>query len=84
MIKLATPCGKNRCGQGQRCCRRRAAEELGQLGKSALQSKLVQDAAAGAVVDGVLASMIPIPILSTVTGATVGAALGVYKSIGKK
>lgn len=61
-----------------------AAAELGQLGKSTLQSKLVQDEAAGAVVGGVLASMIPIPIISTMTGATVGAALGVYKSIGKK
>ncbi len=61
-----------------------AASELGQLGKNALQSKLVQDAAAGAVVGDVLASVIPIPIVSTVTGATVGAALGAYKSIGKK
>ena len=61
-----------------------AAGEIGKLGKSALQSKLVQDAAAGAVVGGVLASMIPIPIISTVTGATAGAALGAYKSIGKK
>jgi len=61
-----------------------AAEELGQLGKTTLQSKLVQDAAAGAVVGGVLASMIPIPIISTVAGATVGAAVGAYKSIGKK
>lgn len=61
-----------------------AATELGQLGKSALQSKLIQDAAAGAVVGGVLASVIPIPIISTLTGATVGAALGAYKSIGKK
>jgi len=61
-----------------------AASELGQLGKSALQSKLIQDAAAGAVVGGALASMIPIPIISTVTGATAGAAFGAYKSIGKK
>jgi hypothetical protein len=61
-----------------------AAAELGQLGKSTLQSKLVQDAAAGAVVGGVLASMVPIPVISTITGATAGAALGVYKSIGKK
>ena len=61
-----------------------AAEELGQLGKSALQSNLVKDAAAGAVVGGVLASMIPIPIISTVAGATAGAALGAYNSIGKK
>jgi hypothetical protein len=35
-----------------------AAGEIGQLGKSALQSKLVQEAAAGALVGGVLASMI--------------------------
>lgn len=59
-----------------------AAGELGQLGKNALQSKLVQDAAAGAVVGGVLASAIP--FLGTMTGATVGAAVGAYKSIGKK
>lgn len=61
-----------------------AASEIGQLGKAALQSNLVKDAAAGAVVGGVLASMIPIPIVSTITGATAGAALGAYKSIGKK
>lgn len=61
-----------------------AAAELGQLSKSALQSKPVPDAAAGAVVPGVLASVIPRPIISTLTGATVGAALGAYQSIGKK
>lgn len=61
-----------------------AAEELGQLGKTTLQSKLVQDATAGAFVGGVLASTIPIPIISTVTGAIVGAAVGAYKGIGKK
>ncbi len=60
------------------------AVELGQLGKRALQSKLVQDVAAGAVVGGVLASMIPLPVISTVTGATAGAAFAAYKSIGKK
>lgn len=59
-----------------------AAEELGKLSKSALQSKLVQDTAAGAVVGGVLAS--GVPFVGTVTGATVGAALGAYKSIGSK
>lgn len=61
-----------------------AATEVGKLGKAALQSNLVKDAAAGAVVGGVLASMVPIPIVSTLTGATAGAALGAYKSIGKK
>lgn len=60
------------------------ALELGQLGKSALQSKLAQDAAAGALVGGALASMIPIPFISTLTGATAGAALGAYNSFGKK
>jgi hypothetical protein len=59
-----------------------AAAELGQLGKSALQSQLVQKAAAGAVVGGVLASAIP--FVGTLTGATVGAAVGAYKSVGKK
>lgn len=58
--------------------------ELGQLGKSALHSKLVQDAAACAVDGGVLASIIPIPIISTVASATAGAALGTYKSIEKR
>ena len=58
------------------------AAELGQLGKSALQSQLVKDTAAGAVVGGVLASAIP--FVGTFTGATVGAAVGAYKSIGKK
>lgn len=61
-----------------------AGDELGQFGKSALQSKLVQDAAAGAIVGGVLASMIPLPIISTAVGATAGAALGAFKSIGNK
>lgn len=60
------------------------AVELGQLGKKALQSQLVQDTAAGAAVGGVLASMIPIPFLSTVAGATAGAAFAAYKSLGKK
>lgn len=59
-----------------------AATELGHLGKNALQSKLVQEAAAGAVVGGVLASAVA--FIGTVTGATVGAALGAYKTIGKK
>jgi hypothetical protein len=59
-----------------------AAAEFGQLGKSALQSQPVKDAAAGAVVGGVLASAIP--FVGTLTGATVGTALGAYKSIGKK
>jgi hypothetical protein len=59
-----------------------AAAELAQLGKSALQSKIVQDAAAGALVGGVLAS--GIPFIGTLTGASVGAALGAYKSLGKK
>lgn len=44
----------------------------------------LKDAVAGAVVVVILASMILIPIISIVTGATAGAALGVYKSIGKR
>jgi hypothetical protein len=44
----------------------------------------LKNAVAGAVVVGILASMILIPIISTVTGATAGAALGAYKSIGKR
>ena len=61
-----------------------AAGEIGKLGKSALQSKLVEDSAAGAVVGDIVATLRPITIISTVTGATAGAALGAYKSIGKK
>lgn len=58
------------------------AVEIGHLGKKALQSELVQDAAAGALVGGVLASMIP--FVGTMAGATTGAAIATYKSIGKK
>lgn len=60
------------------------ADELGQLGKRALRSDLVQDAAAGAVVGGALMSLVPIPFVSTMTGVTLGAAIGACKSIGKK
>lgn len=61
-----------------------AADELGQLGKRALRSDLVQDAAAGAVVGGALLSLAPIPFVSTMTGVTLGAAIGACKSITKK
>ena len=60
------------------------ADELGQLGKRALRSELVQDAAAGAVVGGALLSLVPIPFVSTMTGVTIGAAIGACKSVGKK
>ena len=60
------------------------ADELGQLGKRGLRSDLVQDAAAGAVVGGALMSLVPIPFVSTMTGVTLGAAIGACKSIGKK
>jgi len=61
-----------------------AAGEVGKLSKEALQSDLVKDAAAGAMVGGAIASAIPVPLVSTVGGAVVGAALGAYKNIGKK
>jgi len=46
--------------------------------------EIVKDAVAGAVVGGVLASTIPIPVISTVTGATASVALGACKSIGTR
>lgn len=58
-----------------------ASAELGQLAKTTLQSGLVQDAAAGAVVGGAVATVIP--LMGTATGAAIGAALGVYKSVSK-
>lgn len=58
------------------------ADEAVKLGKDALQSDLVKDAAAGAAIGAVVA--IPVPIIGPVAGAAVGAGMGVYKNITKK
>jgi Short C-terminal domain len=55
--------------------------EAARLGKDAVQSDLVKDAAAGATVGAVVA--VPVPIIGPVIGATVGAGLGVYKNLMK-
>lgn len=59
-----------------------ATDEATRLGRDALQSDLVKDAAAGAAVGAVVA--IPIPLIGPVGGAAVGAVLGAYKNITKK
>lgn len=59
-----------------------ATNEVGKLGKEALQSEVVKDAAAGAAVGAVVA--IPIPFVGPIAGATVGAVLGAYKGFMKK
>ncbi|WP_426178371.1 hypothetical protein [Massilia sp. TWR1-2-2] len=58
------------------------ADEVGKLGKSAMQSDMAKDAAAGALVGAALATAIRIPIVSTSAGALAGAVLGVYKNLG--
>lgn len=57
------------------------ADELVKLGKEALQSDMVKDAAAGAAVGAAVA--IPVPIVGPAAGAVVGAGLGVYKNLTK-
>ena len=57
------------------------ASEVAKLGKEALHSNLVKEAAAGALVGGVVASAVP--VLGTATGAALGAAVGAYKHITK-
>lgn len=56
-------------------------DETVKLGKSAMQSNLVKEAAAGALVGGAIASVVP--VLGTATGAVVGATLAAYKNITK-
>jgi hypothetical protein len=58
-----------------------AAEEAVRLGKHALRSDMVKDAAAGAVAGAAIAA--PVPFVGSVTGATVGAGLGIYKNLNK-
>jgi len=59
-----------------------ATDEAAKLGKDALQSDLVKDAAAGAAVGAAVA--IPIPFIGPIGGAAVGAVLGAYKNVTKK
>ena len=58
------------------------AVEVGKLGRSAMQSDLVKEAAAGALLGGALASVIP--GVGTVSGAVLGAAIVTYKNVVKK
>ena len=51
------------------------AEETGKLAKGATDHPMVKDAAAGALVGGAIASVIP--IIGSATGAAVGAVIGV-------
>ncbi|MEA5115460.1 MAG: SHOCT domain-containing protein [Geobacteraceae bacterium] len=54
-------------------------DEAAKLGKEALESTMVKDAAAGAVVGAAIA--IPVPVIGPLAGAAIGAGLGVYKNI---
>ena len=56
--------------------------ETVRIGKDALKSDMVKDAAAGAAVGAVIS--IPIPLMGPAAGAAIGAALGVYKNFTKK
>lgn len=57
-------------------------DEAVRIGKEAMQSDMVKDAAAGAAVGAAIA--IPIPVIGPFAGAAIGAGLGVYKNIMKK
>jgi hypothetical protein len=59
-----------------------AGDEAIKLGKHAMQSDMVKDAAAGAAVGAVVA--IPVPVIGPLAGAAIGAGLGVYKNLTKK
>lgn len=59
-----------------------AVDEAGKIGKEAMHSDMVKDAAAGAAVGAVVA--IPVPVIGPLAGAAIGAGLGVYKNITKK
>jgi len=73
-LKIATERAKKAAGA--------ASDEATKLGREALQSDMVKDAAAGAAVGAVIA--VPIPLIGPVGGAAVGAAFGVYKNLTKK
>jgi hypothetical protein len=57
-------------------------DEAVKLGKEALKSDMVKDAAAGAAVGAAVA--IPVPLIGPVAGAAIGAGVGVYKNLTKK
>ena len=59
-----------------------AGNEAIRIGKEAMQSDMVKDAAAGAAVGAAIA--IPVPVIGPLAGAAIGAGLGVYKNIIKK
>lgn len=56
--------------------------EAARIGKDALKSDMVKDAAAGAAVGAVIA--VPIPLVGPPIGAAIGAVLGVYRNFTKK
>ncbi len=57
-------------------------EDAVKLGKEAMRSGMVKDAAAGAVVGAGIA--IPVPVIGPLAGAAIGAGLGMYKNIIRK
>jgi hypothetical protein len=57
-------------------------DETEKIGKKAMRSEMVKDAAAGAIVGAAIA--IPLPVIGPLTGAAIGAGLGVYKNITNK
>lgn len=59
-----------------------AGDEAVKLGKHAMQSDMVKDAAAGATVGAAIA--VPVPVIGPLAGAAIGAGLGMYKNIIKK
>ncbi len=61
---------------------RSAVNEVSKLGKEAMKSDMVKDAAAGAVVGAAIA--IPVTVIGPLAGGAIGAGLGVYKNIIKK
>jgi len=63
-------------------CSSAVGDEAAKVGKEALQSEMVRDAAAGAAVGAAIA--IPIPVIGPLAGAAIGAGLGVYKNILRK
>jgi hypothetical protein len=54
-------------------------DEAAKLGKEAMESTMVKDAAAGAAVGAAIA--IPVPVIGPLAGAAIGAGFGVYKNI---
>lgn len=55
--------------------------EAAELGRAAVRSDMVKDAAAGAAIGAVVA--VPVPLIGPVAGAAIGAGLGVYKNLTK-